>query len=638
MHLRGARRAVESPSNKMAEPVLGQAAGVHRPRNLDWKRAAALLYGDWGTSKAYVIGLAFLAAGYASFPIILAVCVLTGLVAINYAVICRYFPDGGGVYSAARSQGRLLAVVGALLLIADLTVTAALSVWSGLSYFNIPILKEHIVWATVGMLLLMGAINWYGPKHSGSFAVTLAVPTVLVVLVLIAISAPHLTTRFLERPHENPAQLWVQFVSVILALSGVEAIANLTGVMKLDPDSTPGHPKVGREAAKAIWPVAVEVVFGTAFLGWAMLSLNPNAIVMLSDGAHSMREALHYRSEDSLRFIGEQFGTQNFGPFFGETFGWIVGIVFFMLLLSAANTAIVAMIGLLYMMARDHEMPPAFAHLNRHGVPRLPILIAVGLPVIVILATANFTALAGLYAIGVVGAITVNLGSCSFNRALPMKLHDRVLLGVTFVILFLVEITLAHTKPDALFFVCCVLGFGLALRAYTLKRSGITTLTVTRQVAEMVSPTLAASMQPRLQEGQRIMVAARGITPVLSYALDEAQLRKASLYVVFVKEIAVYYGAAPARGRARWQDDSEANAILSLMLKLGCERDIPVMPVYAVSDDPAATILDLAATIGVDFLMLGTSHRLTLTNLLRGNVVTNIAAQLPDTIRLIIYG
>ena len=28
----------------------------------------------------------------------------------------------------------------------------------------------------------------------------------------------------------------------------------------------------------------------------------------------------------------------------------------------------------------------------------------------------NFTALAGLYAIGVVGAITVNLGSCTFNR------------------------------------------------------------------------------------------------------------------------------------------------------------------------------------------------------------------------------
>src|SRR4026207_882020 len=107
--------------------VLDASAGVHRPRNLDWKRAAALLYGDWGTSKAYVIGLAFLAAGFSSLPIILAVCAVTALVGVNYIVICRHFPDGGGVYSSARSQGRLLAVVGALLLVADLTVTAALS-------------------------------------------------------------------------------------------------------------------------------------------------------------------------------------------------------------------------------------------------------------------------------------------------------------------------------------------------------------------------------------------------------------------------------------------------------------------------------------------------------------------------------
>ncbi len=29
---------------------------------------APRLYGDWGTSKAYVIGLAFAVAGYASLP------------------------------------------------------------------------------------------------------------------------------------------------------------------------------------------------------------------------------------------------------------------------------------------------------------------------------------------------------------------------------------------------------------------------------------------------------------------------------------------------------------------------------------------------------------------------------------------
>src|SRR3954471_13281718 len=102
--------------------VLDASAGVHRPRNLDWKRAAALLYGDWGTSKAYVIGAAFLATGFASLPIILAVCALTGLVALNYVVICKHFPDGGGVYSSARMQSRILAVLGSLLLVADLTV------------------------------------------------------------------------------------------------------------------------------------------------------------------------------------------------------------------------------------------------------------------------------------------------------------------------------------------------------------------------------------------------------------------------------------------------------------------------------------------------------------------------------------
>src|SRR6476619_6654408 len=70
------------PPAAMAMPILDPTA-VHRPRNVDWKRAAALLYGDWGTRKAYVIGLAFAAAGFSSLPIILAVCLLTAVVAYN---------------------------------------------------------------------------------------------------------------------------------------------------------------------------------------------------------------------------------------------------------------------------------------------------------------------------------------------------------------------------------------------------------------------------------------------------------------------------------------------------------------------------------------------------------------------------
>src|SRR5262249_30312346 len=152
-------------------------------------------------------------------------------------------PDGGGVYSAAKAQGRLLAVVGALLLLADLTGTASLSGWAALTYITsgaenvgfIKLMRRDIRLTTIGVLFIMGLINYYGPKHSGSLAVALSLPTALIVIILIALSAPHFTTRFLERPHESVTTVWVQFVGVILALSGAESIANLTGVMKLDP-------------------------------------------------------------------------------------------------------------------------------------------------------------------------------------------------------------------------------------------------------------------------------------------------------------------------------------------------------------------------------------------------------------------
>src|SRR5256714_10534793 len=144
----------------MAEII---SAGVHRPRNVDWKRAAALLYGDWGTSKAYVLGLAFVAAGFSSFPIILAVCALTAIVGFNYIIICAHFPDGGGVYSAARQQSRFLASTGALLLVANFIVTAALSGWAAVSYFGVP--SNYAPGATMALGLVIGAINYFGPKQ-----------------------------------------------------------------------------------------------------------------------------------------------------------------------------------------------------------------------------------------------------------------------------------------------------------------------------------------------------------------------------------------------------------------------------------------------------------------------------------------
>jgi amino acid transporter len=424
---------------------------AHRPRDVDWKRAAALLYGDWGTSKAYVIGMAFVAMGFASMPVILA-CARSALVGINYAIICRFFPDGGGVYSAARMQARMLGVVGALLLVGDMTVTAALSGWAALSYLGVP--RSWVGVSTIASILALGVVNFYGPRHSGSLAVSLAVPTVAVVVILIALSVPHLSIEHLEGHQGSFGHTWTAFVGVILALSGVEAIANLTGVMTLDPGSTPHEPQVGSTSFKALLPVMLEVTLGTALLGWAMLSL-----------PRDLAPEMIAHKEDMLRFLAEQYGALDFGGGFSKVFGIIAGVVFALLLLSAVNTAIVALIGLLFMMSRDGEMPQAFMRLNGFGVPWIPLAVSVGIPVAIVLVTNNFDALTGLYAIGVVGAITVNLGCCALNKRLPARWHERALFGVTFLVLLAVEITLAKTKPDALFFVICVLGVGLSLCA-----------------------------------------------------------------------------------------------------------------------------------------------------------------------------
>src|ERR1700754_934622 len=110
-----------------SKPAALSLLASERPRNVGWKQAAALLFGDWGTSRLYVLGLAFLVAGHSSFWLIGAMSLLILAVGWAYAQICRIYPDGGGVYTAARHRSRLLGVIGALLLIADYTVTASLS-------------------------------------------------------------------------------------------------------------------------------------------------------------------------------------------------------------------------------------------------------------------------------------------------------------------------------------------------------------------------------------------------------------------------------------------------------------------------------------------------------------------------------
>ena len=322
---------------------------LKRPRNVDWKRAAAILYGDWGTSKAYVIGLAFAVAGYSSFWLIAAMCVLTALVGINYMIICRLYPDGGGVYASVRHRSEVISIVGAFLLIADYLVTAAISALSAFQYLGVP----HPEKFAAAAILLIGLLNLLGPKQTGGLAFLVSIPTALVVITLGLVSLPHLGQAFahVQPLHGTFTQNWAGFVGIVLALSGVEAIANATGVMKLDPGSTDERPSVVKTSTPAILIVMIEVCVFTALLGLVMNALNGLQIVngdVNAPGAEGVRDYM-------LRYMSQVFVGGTFGPALGHAFGFIVSIVFALLLLSAVNTAIVDLIMVQFLMARDRS-------------------------------------------------------------------------------------------------------------------------------------------------------------------------------------------------------------------------------------------------------------------------------------------
>jgi len=601
---------------------------VKRPRNVDWKRAAAILYGDWGTSKAYVIGLAFAVAGYASFWLIAAMCVLTALVGLNYMVICRLYPDGGGVYASVRHRSEVISIVGAFLLIADYLVTAAISALSAFQYLGVP----HPEKFAAASILIIGLLNLLGPKQTGGLAFLISVPTAIVVVVLGLFSLPHLGTAFghLQPLHGTFGQNWAGFVGIVLALSGVEAIANATGVMKLDPGTTDENPCVVRTSTPAILIVMVEVCLFTALLGLAMHALGGLQIVngdVNAPGAEGVRDYM-------LRYMGQMFVGGTFGPALGHAFGFLVSIVFGLLLLSASNTAIVDLIAIQFLMSRDRELPNIFQRLNKWGVPSAGMLLATLVPMLLVIAVKDMSGLADLYAVGVVGAIATNLGATATDRKLSIKLWERSLMLGTFLVMAAIEISLLIDKPNARYFAVTILAVGLILRGLVqerrMKKEAAPALAPQRLGVDLARPVAEAAAAP--SGGEAILCAIRGTGRTLDFALREARKAGARLYLLFVREQPFMTEQDVGR---KWQEDAEASAIFSEAKRKSADHQ-PLF-CYAVSPSAAETIVDVAATLGASRVILGAPQRSALINLLRGNVIREVSNSLPDEIDLLVY-
>jgi amino acid transporter len=606
------------------------ATTTKRPRNVDTPRAAAILYGDWGSSKIYILGLAFAVAGYSSFWLIAPMCLLTALVGINYMVICRHYPDGGGVYASVRHRSEILSIVGAFLLVADYLVTVAISGLSAFQYLGQYFGGPHPeIWGAV-VILILGGLNLFGPRHTGGMAILIGLPMLVITVALGMFCLPHLGAAWhnVQPLSGGFGKNWMSFVGVVLALSGVEAVANATGVMRLNAGSTDDKPCVSKTSTPAIFWVMLEVCCFTALLGLAMHALGGLAINKDDVDAPGHSGVRDYM----LAYMAEIFVGHSFGATAAHVAAIVVCIAVAFMLLSEANTAMVDLISIQFLMSRDGELPPVFQKLNKFGVPNFALLVAAIIPAILIVVVRDMAGMADLYAIGVVGAIATNLGASATDRKLGLAKWERLLMFVTFLIMLAIEMSLFWDKPKARIFATTVLVVGLIMRGFAAeaaqrKKRALLTMPGTAQTEILVpSPSAAA-----VASGLPLLCAIRGIGKTLDFAIREARETKRPLYVLFVRALPVITETDQKR---KWQEDEEARNIFSYAFKHAGGH--PVLPCYSVSDAPAETIVDIAATMGASELLLGAPTRSGLAALLSGNIVRQISNLLPDEIYLLI--
>ncbi len=387
----------------------------------------------------------------------------------------------------------------------------------------------------------------------------------------------------------------MSFVSIVLALSGVEAIANLTGVMKRPVPVT---------ARKAIWVVALEVAIFNVFLAACMV-----AIPIIDRDKHMA---------DMAAFLA--------GHYVGNMGEIAVRIVGGLLLLSAANTAITDMISVQYLMARDGELPQVMTGLNRFGVPWLPAVVAASVPIMVLLISHDLDSLAALYAIGVIGAVAINTTLVAIHPRLR-KTWRKVAAFALGIVLLGIWITLAFVKREALVFVTVVMVAGLAARQlnrWLAARKGPKPSLLRRAIAEQLTETALAA--------PKILVGTYGSDALARSAATTAKAENATLVVCFIREISL--SVKFESNRLTIDSDLAALRVFAKYLDIGHEMGVSVLPVYDTGPDASELMAENAAIWGCHKMYIGTSRHGAIYHLIKGKFQQRLEHLLPPDIQV----
>jgi nucleotide-binding universal stress UspA family protein len=396
--------------------------------------------------------------------------------------------------------------------------------------------------------------------------------------------------------------MWEGFVYIVLALSGVEAIANLTGVMRKPVYNT---------ARKAIWVVALEVALLNLLLAVAMIAL---ASPELERAGGALGREAH--TEDMMAFLA-----RGYVGAWGE---WSVRIIGGLLLLSATNTAVNGLMSIIYVMSRDGEMPPVFQKLNSFGAPWVAAIMAASVPALVLLFAHDLHTLASLYAIGVVGAVAIDTSLCTIHPRLR-KVWRKVPMALLALLLVAIWVTLALTKLPALIFVCIVMACGLALRSLTRY------LARRRPKPSLLRQAIMEQLTPEALARPKLLLATAGSDQMAGPALEVAKRENAALVVTFVREVALNY-RVEADTRLTLETDPAAQALFVDFLEHGHREGVPIIPAYDTGLNSPELIAELAAINGVQKVLIGSSRRGAIHTFIKGSFQRKLEALLPPEI------
>jgi amino acid transporter len=161
-------------------------------------------------SRHYVPGILYGTVGnLAGFFVMLTMSVFV-LLTLKYAEVTHRFPQGGGAVTvAAQAINHWVGALGGMFILVDYFLTAAISCLSGMLYLSVvvPAFVSYTLVMSIGVLLLLGLLNWFGVSESAKESLVGALIAFLSDIALLVTVFLHLSlSQFLSLFPEMFAQ------------------------------------------------------------------------------------------------------------------------------------------------------------------------------------------------------------------------------------------------------------------------------------------------------------------------------------------------------------------------------------------------------------------------------------------------